>query len=107
VLAFTSYDDYATSNRFVSPNFYSVTTGACNDTISPTAEAWRSLIEHPFALLTQSYQQCHKDPNMALLEDVGIAMGNVAVVSNQLISHSLNLSTTQKVPTISESLPHK
>lgn len=81
VLVFTSYDLYPTSSRFVSPNFYSMPTGSCRDTITPTAAAWDHLVEQPFATLTQQYQICTKDPSIALFEDVGIAMGNMSVLA--------------------------
>lgn len=78
MVVFTSFD--ATPNQInwaISDYYFQLNQGACRDTFTPSTIAWKQLIDEPFAPLSQSYLECKNSPTVVLLNQVGIAMGNL------------------------------
>eukprot|EP01038_Epipyxis_sp_PR26KG_P005984 gene5984-8241_t len=74
MLVFTSFDvDQKTYS--ISDNYYQLMTGACQDTVSPTAEQWKTLTSKSFTSLTQNYQECVYDVFDSMVNGVCISKG--------------------------------
>eukprot|EP01033_Poteriospumella_lacustris_P004000 gene4000-2851_t len=92
-LVFTSYDTNFAVNQQVSPSGNEVTRGACYDSFSTTDEAWARAKETPFSPLTEEaraketpfsplteeYEVCSNDKLQAVVDNLGIASGDVSL----------------------------
>lgn len=63
----------------VSPYYFQLDRGACRDSITPTQENWKMLIETPFAPITQQYQECTYALSYAIENETGTALGNMSI----------------------------
>lgn len=79
ILTFTSYDSII-QRWSISPLQFQLPNGACRNTFQPGEQTMENLLATPFSPLHEEYQICHKSPTQSLLDQAGIATGNVSLL---------------------------
>eukprot|EP01034_Spumella_vulgaris_P047586 gene47586-biopygen39817 len=95
IMTFSSYDLVA-SNWAVTQYGKQVQNGACADSISSTPVKWQMLHDYPYVPLSQKYQQCTYDVLQTMINQAGIAIGNIQIVAPILIIFLMLMSMLHK-----------
>jgi hypothetical protein len=80
IVSFASYDE-TPSNWAVSKYYHQLQTGACQDNLTPLKNKWANFNHRPYAPLNQNYQRCTADVFQTLLNQAGVATGNIQIIA--------------------------
>jgi len=84
MLTVTQYDS-GVKGRTVSPYSNQIFAPACSDIFTVNESVWADLVATPFAELNYPYQECHRSPRDAIIEQAGIAFGNLSLIAPAII----------------------
>eukprot|EP01034_Spumella_vulgaris_P047475 gene47475-biopygen32379 len=92
---FASYDENPT-NWAVSQYYYQVENGACHDTLTPSVSNWTRLYETPYAPLNQNYERCNNQVFQTIVNQAGIAIGDLEILAPFVIIFIFMLNSIHK-----------
>jgi hypothetical protein len=67
-------------DQSISEYYYTLLNGACANSISLTEEAWERAGVNPPTRLIEYYYECRKDTRSAVVDALGIAVGNTSLI---------------------------